>query len=386
MMAGSGVVAAQTVAAADMGIGSSGEYRLSPASPGETSGPTVMKNSAPDPVLVYAEAAALGIPVKQLPQAPVLAMTPAVAPPERMEMAQPTLKVLREQMRHGKYDVSKIGDRNVGSGLDFYSVEKERALGRELAMEVEQESKLINDPVITEYVNRVGQNLVRNSDAKVPFTIKVIDNEEINAFALPGGFFYVNSGLILAAENEAELAGVMAHEIAHVAARHATKNETKSEILNLASMPLIFMGGPAGFAVRQLVGLALPMTYLKFSRNAEREADLLGMEYQYATGYDPEEFVHFFERMKATEKQKQSLLVKAFSTHPMTSDRVKRAQETIARYLPPRDEYVIDTSEFDAVKARLAGLMHRKIGAGGQMLPTLHKRDAQDGPPKLERK
>jgi len=346
-----------------------------------------MKGTATaDPVLVYAESAALGIPVNQLAHARELPMTPAVAPPERMEIAQPTLHGLREQMRHGKYDVSKIGDRDVGHGLDFYSVEKERALGQELAAEVEQESKMISDPVITEYVNRVGQNLVRNSDAKVPFVIKVIDNEEINAFALPGGFFYVNSGLILAAENEAELAGVMAHEIAHVAARHATKNETKSEILNLASMPLIFMGGPAGFAVRQLVGLALPMTYLKFSRNAEREADLLGMEYQYATGYDPQEFVRFFERMKASEKQKQSLLVKAFSTHPMTSDRVKRAQETIARYLPERDEYVIDTSEFESVKARLAELMHRKIGAGGQMMPTLQKRNEQDGPPRLEKK
>jgi len=339
-----------------------------------------------DPVLVYTESAALGIPVDQLPRAPELQVAPVVVAPDHMEFAQPTLKALREQMRHGKYDVEKIGDRNIDRGLDFYSLEREQRLGRELAGEVEQQSRMISDPVITEYINRVGQNLVRNSDAKVPFTIKVIDNEEINAFALPGGFFYVNSGLILAADNEAELAGVMAHEIAHVAARHATKNETKSQILNIASMPLIFMGGPAGFAVRQLVGLALPMTFLKFSRNAEREADLLGMEYQYATGYDPHEFVRFFEKMKGTEKEKHSLLVKAFSTHPMTSDRVKRAQDTIERYLPDRDEYVIDTSEFEMVKARLATLMHRKVTPGGQMVPTLQKRDDGDAPPKLERK
>src|SRR5690242_979386 len=196
-----------------------------------------------------------------------------------------------------KKDPDAIGDRKVTCKVNWYSLEKEISLGKQLAQEVERQSRVINDPVVAEYVNRIGQNLVRNSDAKVPFTIKVIDNDEINAFALPGGFFYVNTGMILAADNEAELAGVMAHEIAHVAARHATKNATKSEIFNLASIPLIFLGGPAGYAVRQVMGLAVPLGFLKFSRDAEREADLLGLEYQYATGYDPEEFVRFFEKL-----------------------------------------------------------------------------------------
>ncbi len=275
-----------------------------------------------------------------------------------------------------KYDVGKIGDRHVGRGFDLYSVEREQTLGRALAAEVERSAKLVKDPVVTEYVNRIGQNLVRNSDARVPFTIKVIDDDEVNAFALPGGFFYVDTGLILAADNEAELAGVMAHEIAHVAARHATKNATRSQILNLASIPLIFVGGPAGYAVRQAVGLAMPMSFLKFSRDAEREADLLGMEYQYASGYDPEEFVKFFEKLHAKEKQqKHGFLAKAFATHPMTGDRIKRAQKEIATYLPAKDEYIVDTSEFQQVKARLVELENaHRIDGGDGIRPTLRRR------------
>ena len=222
----------------------------------------------------------------------------------------------------------------MGSGLDFYSLDREVALGRQLSQQVEMSARLVTDPVITEYVNRIGQNLVRNSDARVPFTIKVLDTEEVNAFALPGGFFYVNSGLILAADNEAELAGVMAHEIAHVAARHATKNMTRAQIWNMASVPLGF---------------------LKFSRDAEREADLLGLEYDYATGYDPQAFVEFFEKLNI-EKKKQSMVAKAFATHPMNVERIQAAQDEIRKYLPDRPEYVVDTSEFENVKARLASL------------------------------
>ena len=203
--------------------------------------------------------------------------------------------------------------------------------------EVEQQARLVTDPVITEYINRIGQNLVRNSDARVPFTIKVLDNDEVNAFALPGGFFYVDSGLILAADNEAELAGVMAHEIAHVAARHATKNMTRAQIWNMASVPLIFIGGPVAYAISEVAGLAVPLGFLKFSRDAEREADLLGLEYDYAAGYDPEAFVEFFEKLKVDEKKKQSFVAKAFATHPMNADRIKAAQDEIRKYLPDRE-------------------------------------------------
>ncbi|HLH08343.1 MAG TPA: M48 family metalloprotease, partial [Terriglobales bacterium] len=203
------------------------------------------------------------------------------------------------------------------------------------------------------------QNLVRNSDAKVPFTIKVVDSDEINAFALPGGFFYVNSGLILAADNESELAGVMAHEIAHVAARHATRQMTRAQYANFATIPLIFVGGGIGYAAYNAMSLALPLTFLSFSREFEAQADYLGLEYMYKTGYDPQSFIAFFEKIEAKEKKKPGTLAKAFSTHPPTPDRIEKSQEEIAKVLPARQEYVLDTSEFDQVKARLAVLENR---------------------------
>jgi predicted Zn-dependent protease len=262
-----------------------------------------------------------------------------------------------------KYDVDLIGQRNIGGGFDFYSLDREVALGRQLSSEVESSAKLITDPLIEEYINRLGQNLVRHSDARVPFTIKVLDNEEVNAFALPGGFFYVDSGLILAADNEAELAGVMAHEIAHVAARHATKNMTRAQIWNIASVPLIFVGGPIAYAVSEVAGLAVPLGFLKFSRDAEREADLLGLQYDYASGYDPQAFVQFFEKLNI-EKKKPNMVAKAFATHPMNVDRIQAAQDEIRKYLPDRSEYVVDTSEFQDIKARLWSLENgRRIGA-----------------------
>ena len=275
-----------------------------------------------------------------------------------------------------KYDVSRIGDRGIGDGLNFFSLQKEMAMGRELAGQVEAQSRLISDPMVTDYINRLGQTIVRNSDAKVPFTIKVIDNDEVNAFALPGGYFYVNSGLIMAADNEAELAGVMAHEIAHVAARHATKALTRNQLLNLASIPLIFVGGPVVFAMEQAAGVAVPMSFLKFSRDAELEADLLGLEYEYSAGYDPAAFVQFFEKLGQEKKHKFALLAKAFSTHPMTADRIKRAQEEIQEYLPPRDEYMLDTSEFQEVKAHLSSVLNgRKLmGPQNANRPILHRR------------
>lgn len=261
-----------------------------------------------------------------------------------------------------KNDVNAIGDRKVGGrGLgDWYSLESEIRMGKQYAQEVESTSKLIRDPTITEYVNRIGQNLVRNSDAQVPFTIKVIDSDEVNAFALPGGFFYVNTGLILAADEESELAGVMAHEIAHVAARHATRQMTRAQWANIGTIPLIFVGGGIGYAVRSAVGIGLPMGFLAFSRNFESEADYLGLQYMYKAGYDPNSFVQFFEKLQAREKKKPGTLAKAFSTHPQTPDRISKSQDEIARILPAKAQYVVTTSEFADVKTRLAGLENRR--------------------------
>src|ERR1700726_206173 len=237
-----------------------------------------------------------------------------------------------------KKDPDQIGNRNVSGKVNFYSLEKEIALGKSLAEQVQRQAKIIDDPVIAEYVNRVGQNLVRNSDAKVPFTIKVIDTEEVNAFALPGGFFFVNSGLILKADTEAELAGVMAHEIGHVAARHGTRQATRGEIAQLATIPLIFMGGWAGYGIRQAASVAIPIGFLSFSRAMEAEADLLGLEYMYKAGYDPVAFVDFFEKVQSLEKKKPGTMSKVFLTHPPTDNRIKMAQQRIQEFLKAKPE------------------------------------------------
>jgi predicted Zn-dependent protease len=273
-----------------------------------------------------------------------------------------------------KKDPEAIGDRDVGKGVNFYSLEKEIALGKQLAQEVERQSKIIDDPIVAEYVSRLGQNLVRNSDAKVPFTIKVLDTEEVNAVALPGGFFFVNSGLILKADSEAELAGVMAHEIAHVACRHGTRQATRGELMQIGSIPLIFMGGWTGYAIRQGMGLAIPMGFLQFSRGFEREADYFGLQYLYKSGYDPTAFVDFFEKIQSLEKKKPGTMAKVFSTHPMTDDRIKTSQEEIQKILVAKPEYVVNTSEFNDVKTRLA-MMHnrRKVDTQDPNRPRLRR-------------
>ncbi|MFZ0761500.1 MAG: M48 family metallopeptidase [Candidatus Sulfotelmatobacter sp.] len=296
-------------------------------------------------------------PDKDQPQAGDVQNAPAQAP-----AALPTQQ--DGQIKHdgGAADVDAVGNRNVGCGRgvgNWYTVEGQVARGRVFAQQIESQVKLITDPVVTEYINRIGQNLVRNSDAQVPFTIKVIDSDVVNAMALPGGFFYVNSGLILAADEEAELAGVMAHEIAHVAACHYAREMTRAELMQMASIPLIFMGGGIGYAGYEASGLAIPMTFLKFSRTFEAQADYLGVQYMYRAGYDPTAFISFFEKIEAMEKKKPGTLSKAFDTHPQTPDRIEKTQEEIRNILPARAEYIVTTSEFEDVKARLAAIENR---------------------------
>jgi predicted Zn-dependent protease len=285
-------------------------------------------------------------------------------PPSTTDNAPSSMGADPEKVKHGggKNDVEAIGNRDIGGhGMgNWYSIEKEIAIGKQYAQQVEASVKLIQDPVVNEYVNRIGQNIVRNSDAKVPFTIKVIDSDVVNAMALPGGFFYVNSGLILAADNEAELAGVMAHEIAHVCAHHAMRAQTRGNWMQIASIPLIMVGGGIGIAAQSAASLALPMTFMKFTRGFEAEADYLGLQYMYKKGYDPQSFVSFFEKIQAQEKKKPGFMDKAFGSHPMTPDRVESAQKEIASILPARDQYIVTTSEFDDVKARLAAIENKR--------------------------
>lgn len=276
-----------------------------------------------------------------------------------------------------------VGKRDINKGsMNFYSLEKEVALGRQLAAEQDRASEFVTDPIVTEYVNRVAQNIVLHSDARIPFTIKVLDANDVNAFALPGGFLYVNRGLIEAADNEAELAGVLAHEIAHVTARHGVEQASKGTFLNYASIPLIFLGGWGGYIVQQVAGLAVPLTFLKFSRGAEKEADRLGAQYMWAAGYDPHAMVTFFEKLQAKNKKKPGFISKAFSTHPLTEDRIKEVQKLLVRF-PEKTEYQISTSEFVQVRNRLVSLRaaSRPLGRTDNSdngRPTLKRRPQSD--------
>ena len=306
-------------------------------------------------------------------------------------------------------DVSAVGNRDIGGrGVgNWYSTDTEIKMGKTYADEIEKSSKFITDPVVDEYVNRIGQNIVKNSDCKVPFTIKVIDSDEINAFALPGGFFYVNSGLILNADEEAELAGVMAHETAHVCAHHAVREMTRLNYAQLGMIPLIFIGGWTGYGIYEAASIGVPITFMKFSREFEAQADYLGVQYMYRAGYDPQAFITFFEKVQALEKRKPGAVAKVFADHPQTPDRILHTQEEIARILPARDEYMVTTSEFDDVKSRLARIENkrrltdtkgvtrpslRRTSTGtdttgsqtgdstssGNDAPTLHRRDDQN--------
>jgi predicted Zn-dependent protease len=260
-------------------------------------------------------------------------------------------------------DVNSVGNRDIGSrGMwNWYSTDGEIRLGKTYAMEIEKSTRFITDPVVTEYVNRIGQNIVKNSDCKVPFTIKVIDSDEINAFAFPGGFFYVNSGLILNADEEAELAGVMAHEIAHVCAHHAAREMTRLNLAQIGMVPvMIFVGGWTGYGVYEGSSIALPVAFMKFSREFEAQADYLGVQYMYRAGYDPQAFITFFEKVQALEKRKPGSVAKIFADHPQTPDRILHTQEEIAHILPARDQYTVTTSEFDDVKARLERIENKR--------------------------
>jgi beta-barrel assembly-enhancing protease len=268
-----------------------------------------------------------------------------------------------------------IGKRDINKGtLDFYSLEKEAAIGRQLAAEIDAQSKFVSDPLISEYINRVGQNIVLRSDSKIPFTIKVLDSPDVNAFALPGGFLYVNSGAILAADSEAEIAGVMAHEIAHVAARHGVEQQSKGRLLQYLSIPLIFVGGPLGAIVQNAANILVPLTFLKFSRGAEEEADRLGLQYMWAAGYDPTAMLAFFEKLKTKEKKEPGTLAKVFSTHPATGSRIEKARTLLTRF-PERDEYTVSTSEFGAVKEKLLAVTSQsKLDASDKGGPTLKRK------------
>ena len=282
-------------------------------------------------------------------------------------------------------DVENIGNRKINGRIlgifpNFVSQEKEIQLGAQFAQLFEETARLVEDPVVTEYVDRLGQEIVKHSDAKVPFVIKVVDTEEVNAFALPGGFLYVNKGLILEADNESELAGVLAHEIAHVTARHATERMSKGQLLQFAAIPALFVGGGlAGYGIQNGLGLGLNLAILGITRKSEAEADQLGTQYLWNTEYDPQGFITFFEKLEARQKDKPGKFASFFRTHPTPESRIQKVQEEIS-YLPPKDEYVVSSSEFERVKARLIEMDHQRLQPG----PSQGQADAKR--PTLKRK
>jgi hypothetical protein len=271
-------------------------------------------------------------------------------------------------------DLDNIGNRNINKGsINFTSIEKEVAMGKQASEQVDHEVQLVTDPIVAEYVNRLGQNLVRNSDAtRYTFTFKVIDSDEINAFALPGGFLYINSGLILASDEESELAAVMGHEIGHVAARHATENMAKGEFLQIASIPAIILtGGVAGTAIQEAAHLGIPLAMLQYSQKAETEADWLGLQYMYKTGYDPAAAISFFEKLQAKESPRK--VSSLFADHPPTAERMKKEKQNIELFLPNREQYIVSSSEFDVVKARLTSLENSKPKERPQSGPGMNR-------------
>jgi predicted Zn-dependent protease len=320
---------------------------------------------------------------QQTPQTQQPPKAPTTGPARSQQTAQTTP---RKPLSTSE-DPSMIGRRKINSGLIASmsgSIEKEVALGRAIAAEVDKQAKFIDDPIITEYVNRVGQNIVLHSDARVPFTIKVIDSDEVNAFALPGGFFYVNKGLLLAADNEAELAGVMAHEIAHVAARHAMENQTKAMLAEYSMLAgSIFLGGILGAVIQNAAQFGALLGFMKFSRSAEEEADKLGVQYMYAAGYDPNAMATMFEKLMAKNQKKPGFISKAFSSHPMPSDRRAAAIALAARF-PDREEYVISTSEFQRVRGRLLRLSNARVTTNGALPGSSD--DGTPGRPTLKRR
>jgi hypothetical protein len=394
------------------GLSASLVFAQQPASPTSTTGPGSTVPSASQPGAAQtpgaSPTAATPAPPQQTPAA-TPGTTPSAAPEvtadngkkssgkaakpgkkgDIVEAKEDSIPTPGEELdphikKGSEEDVNAVGQRSIGGrGLgNWYSTNWEIGTGKQYSMEIEKSSHLVTDPVVVEYINRIGQNLVKNSDAKVPFTIKVLDTDEINAMALPGGFFYVNSGLILACDSEDELAGVMAHEIAHVAAHHAAREMTKMNYMQLGQIPLIIFtqGTWTGYGIYEASQLAVPLTFLQFSREYEAEADFLGIQYMYKAGYDPQAFIAFFEKIKAQEKAKPGTLSRAFASHPPTPDRIEKSQEEIRQILPARPEYIVNTSEFNDVKARLASFENRKKAIPDKKpdQPTLRRTQTAD--------
>jgi len=247
-------------------------------------------------------------------------------------------------------DINAIGNRHIARGVNFYSVQHEKDLGKSLADEVERSAKLMQDPSVIEYVEKVAQNVTKHSDAEIPITVRVIDSDAVTTFTLAGGYQYVSRGLLLKLENEGELASVLARGIAHTALRSATTQATKAQLM-AATVPVL-ASGPSSSSARQAPTTSL--IQLKMKRDDELDADYFGIEYVYKAGYDPECFTSFLQRIWGFNATAANDSVsKVFGTYPPLDERLAALKKEISKILPPRDGAIISTPEFDEFKEHL---------------------------------
>jgi predicted Zn-dependent protease len=233
---------------------------------------------------------------------------------------------------------------------------QEIELGRQAAAEVERTQPLLDDTVVNAYIKGLGLHLVEYCGRpNIEYHFKVIDTPEVNAFALPGGFVYVNRGLIEKAGNESELAGVLAHEIGHVVGRHSVEQVKRAQLtgLGLGVLDMILGGrGTAASIANMASQMVASGAFMKYSRDAEREADRLGARNLYDAGFDPRGMVTFFQKLDAMRKREPNVIEAFFSTHPSPDERVKNVSDLI-RSFPPKEGPFTDSGKLEQIQARL---------------------------------
>lgn len=248
---------------------------------------------------------------------------------------------------------SGCGSTGVNKGdFNLMSLQDEWALGQKLAADIALQLPLSQDPAVVGYVNEVGQRIVRQTEmAQMPWAFHVVNDPAINAFSIPGGHVYVNTGLITAAGNVSELSGVMAHEISHGVARHSTEQLSKAYGLEILAT-LVLGQNPAAYQtiLAQIIGGG---ALARFSRDAEEEADKLGVHSMYRAGYNPRGMASMFEELLSREQRSPNSVARFFSTHPLTTDRIRKVTSE-AQKLPARGDLITDDPNYQAIRRRVS--------------------------------
>ncbi len=238
--------------------------------------------------------------------------------------------------------------------FNIISISQEIKLGKQASKEVEKEMKVVNIPMVRDYINYLGNRLASHSDLKIAYHFGVIEDEEINAFSLPGGYVYVFTGLIDATENESELAGVIGHEIGHIASRHATELLSMQKGINIfASILFNVLGVRITGTQAQLANITATLGVLHYNRSQEKEADDLGLKYMMKAGYNPYSMITFFYKLKKIHKEKPNILTKILSTHPVTDERIERIKREIENMHINEEDFITNTPQFIRIKSLL---------------------------------